>query len=162
MLLTDLSTYRDILRYAVLLREQSNKNSRIFLKKDMAKQVANRVITNWQKANANFKAPIINSDKTIVEKIIKAWNVASLLFMNKENKDKFTLKLDKLFDILSCKCLISDGKEFGCKVICKQQATCNCSKEYKIPIIDIFYIKTERDKVGSKGLLQISFFQRCA
>ena len=49
--------------------------------------------------------------------------------MNKENKDKFTLKLDKLFDILNCKCLISDCKEFGCKVICKEQAhiTCNCS-----------------------------------
>ena len=69
----------------------------------MAKQVANRLITNWQKANANFKAPIINSDKTIVEKIIKAWNVASLISMNKEDKDKFTLKLDKLLDILNCK-----------------------------------------------------------
>ena len=77
---------------------------------------------------------------------------------NNENKDKFTLKLDKLFDILNCKCLISDCKEFGRKVIYKQQPhiTCNCSKKYKIPIIDIFYIKTERDKVRSKGLHQIS------
>ena len=73
--------------------------------------------------------------------------------MNKENKDKFTLKLDRLFDILNCKCLISDCKEFGSKVICKQHIICNCSKEYKIPIIDIFKIKTKRDKVGSKGLL---------
>ena len=71
-LLTELPTYRDILRYANLLREQSNKNSRIFLIKDMAKQVANHLITNWQKANANFKAAITNSDKTIVKKIIKA------------------------------------------------------------------------------------------
>ena len=68
LLLAELPTYRDILRYAVLLREQSNENSRIFLIKDLAKQVANRVITNWQKANANFKAPITYSDKTIVEK----------------------------------------------------------------------------------------------
>ena len=60
---------------------------------------------------------------------------------NEENKDKFTLKLDKLFGILNCKCLIYDCKEFGCKVIYKQQAhkTCNCSKKYKIPIIDIFF-----------------------
>ena len=98
LLLTELPTYRDILRYTVLLREQSNKNS-IFLIRDMAKQVANRVITNWQKANANFKAPIINSDKTIVEKIIKACKVASLISMNKknkENKDKFTLWINCL------------------------------------------------------------------
>ena len=114
LLLTELPTYRNILRYAVLLREQSNKNLRIFLIKDMPKQVVNCIITNWQKPNANFKTSILNSDKTIVEKIIKAWNVAFLISMNKGNKDKFTLKLDKLFDILSCKCLISDCKEFGC------------------------------------------------
>ena len=55
----------------------------------MAKQVANRVITNWQKANANFKAPIIKSDKTIVEKMIKAWNVPSF-FLNiyKQRKER--------------------------------------------------------------------------
>jgi len=161
LLLSELPTYRDTLRYAVLLREQCDKNSRTFLIKDMAKKVACAVITQWQKANANFKAPIIYSEKNIVYKIIKAWDVAFLISANRENKENkkdFILKLDKLFDILNCKCIISDCKEFGCKVICKQQAhiTCNCCKEYKIPIIDVFYIKTERDKVGAKGLLQIS------
>nr|XP_047127618.1 uncharacterized protein LOC124808520 [Hydra vulgaris] len=104
LLLSELPTYRDTLRHAVLLREQCDKNSRTFLIKDMAK------------------------------------------------------KLDKLFGILNCKCQISYCNEFGCKVVCKQQAhiTCNCSKEFKIPIIDIFYIKTERDKVGARGLLQKS------
>nr|XP_047140650.1 uncharacterized protein LOC124815868 [Hydra vulgaris] len=127
----------------------------------MAKKVACSVIVQWQKANANFKAHIIYSEKNIVYKIIKAWNIAFLISVNKENKKnkkEFILKLDKLFDILNCKCQISYCKEFGCKVVCKQQAhiTCNCSKEFKIPIIDIFYIKTERDKVGARGLLQIS------
>ncbi len=88
----------------------------------MAKKVACAVITQWQKANANFKAPIIYSEKNIVYKIIKAWDVAFLISANRENKENkkdFILKLDKLFDILKCKCIISDCKEFGCKVICK-------------------------------------------
>ena len=64
----------------------------------------------WQKASVVFKPPLTNDESTICAKIKEAWEQATLVVQGKASKrmrDTTVPKLDKLFDILNCKCIIT-------------------------------------------------------
>ena len=160
LLVSELPTVRDILRYGIYLREQSEEDKRNYPVEKLVKDIYNDLILQWKKANALFTQPVINSRVTIMSKLKEVWDEAVKISLGKgklEVKKKFSDKLDKLFDILTCKCHIRTCEEVGCNG-CEVQShiNCSCSKEKKIPIKDLSYIKGQKEKIGSKGPHQIA------
>ena len=64
-------------------------------------------------------------------------------------------KLDKLFDISFCKCKIELCPEKKCTCKDNVHIKCVCPKERKLPVLELRFLKSQRDKVGSIGQLQI-------
>ena len=76
-----------------------------------------------------------------------------------KERAEFVSDLDKLFDILTCQCEIKSCEEFQCDKgnSCSVQAhsSCTCLKHFKIPKLELAYIRDQRLKVGTKGKLQM-------
>ena len=61
LLPSELPTLRDILRYGLLLREQSDNDTRNYSVSDLAKDIYPANLEKWKRANDLFKQPVINS-----------------------------------------------------------------------------------------------------
>ena len=74
-----------------------------------------------------------------------------------DEENRFMEKLDRLLDILICKCAIKCCDEFGCSTICNRKVhiECTCSKEAKIPSMELAFIKAQLEKLGNVSSLQI-------
>ena len=73
-------------------------------------------------------------------------------------KANFEMKMDKLFDILSCACTFTTCDDAKCKSKDKCDGIHiirNCPKEKKIPKLELQYTKDQREKVGTKGNNQL-------
>ena len=72
----------------------------------------------------------------------------------------FEDKLDKLFDITKCKCPILTCQEREClgPVKCwdRDHITCICARELKLPVLDLQFLRSQRDKIDEKGKIIIS------
>lgn len=170
MLPSELPTLRDVLRYGLLLREQSGENVRNYPAATVAKDTYLKVLEKWELANSCFVVPILNSRVTVLKKIEENWEKAKNISLGRgklEVKEAFIATLDKLFDILNCKCEIKLCSEFegkcpggaGCKY--EVHISCSCSKSMKIPIKELVFIKGQREKIGSVGQHQIGLPDLC-
>ena len=80
----------------------------------------------------------------------------------KHDIEKFTERLDKLYDLTRCRCPIMKCSEFekceNQKDVCKKEfhITCNCVREEKLPLLELGFIYSQRSKRGEKGGMQIS------
>ena len=65
-----------------------------------------------------------------------------------KKKDEFTSNLQKIFDIIKCKCEIKNCLENSCVPECSQKVhvLCSCPKDSKIPTEELFYIYSERNR----------------
>ena len=79
----------------------------------------------WQRANALFKPPVTNDLRIIHLKLKNLWQKAVSFSLG---KGKLTDKerLDKLVDILSCKCSMIDCSEFNCEEECEVEVHIQC------------------------------------
>lgn len=115
----------------------------------------------WEKANCQLKQSVLFQDKTIVQKLENYWGKVSDItngrLNNKKKKEEFMLELEKLLDLTRCRCVIKSCEEANCDG-CKQGAliTCNCIKEVKLPKIELFFIREQRNKVGDLSSVQIA------
>ena len=73
---SELPTLRDVLRYGLLLREQSGEDVRNYPVVSLIKDICPEVLQKWQRANSSFVAPVINSKITILNKIQHSWEQA--------------------------------------------------------------------------------------
>ena len=66
--------------------------------------------------------------------------------------------LDKLFNILTCSCEFIDCSRAKCiEKSCEAvHIDCKCPREAMIPKLDLPYIKDQREKVGTKGKMQMA------
>uniref|UniRef100_UPI00358F4F97 uncharacterized protein n=1 Tax=Myxine glutinosa TaxID=7769 RepID=UPI00358F4F97 len=158
LLVSELPTVRDILRYGIYLREQSEDDRRNYPVDQLVSDIYPGLICQWSKANALFKPPVINEKVTIMSKLKEVWNQAVRFSLGKgklDAKERFIVKLDKLFDILTCKCQITSCEGGGCEAgegcVIQAHINCSCSREKMIPVKDLAYIKGQKEKVGSKG-----------
>src|SRR6218665_1732188 len=156
----ELPTLRDVMRYGIFLREQSGEDVRNYPAVSLAKDIYPKILEKWGRANRSFVAPIINSQPRILKKIQESWEETKNISLGRgklDVKEAFTPKLDKLFDILNCKCEMFVCSEFGCfgDAGCSKGAhiNCTCPKEMKIP--ELAFIKGQREKTGSIGPHQI-------
>lgn len=156
----ELPTARDILRLGVLLREQATADRRNYTMDTLISDLIDPVTSQWEKANCLFKPPIANHKNTIRAKLKSLWeraiNVASGRAKLAE-KDKFMEGLDKLVDILNCKCKIQLCSEVSCQKQCVGgvHIECKCPREVKIPPLELAFIKAQREKTGKHSTLQI-------
>ncbi|KAL3045400.1 hypothetical protein OYC64_013634 [Pagothenia borchgrevinki] len=90
-----------------------------------------------------------------MSKLKEVWNQAVQFSLGKgklDAKERFSVKLDQLFDILTCKCQITSCEGGGCdSCVIQAHINCSCSREKRIPLKDLAYIKGQKEKVGSKG-----------
>ena len=155
---SELPTSRDLLRLGILLREQSGDDHELSVSK-LCEDILPILLGQWSKANALFRYPVIKHEITILRRIKNLWNSASLVARGKGKSSevrKLEDKLDKLFDVLNCECPIRECQNCGCDG-CEAgvHVSCACSKDSKIPVLEVAYIKDQREKVGSKGRRQI-------
>ena len=117
LLVSELPTVRDILRYGIYLRDQSKDDRRNYPVDQLVGDIFPGLIGQWSKANALFKPPVINEKVTIMSKLKEVWNQAVKFSLGKgklDAKERFSVKLDQLFDILTCKCRITSCEGGGC------------------------------------------------
>ena len=154
---SELPTARDILRYAVLKREQG-EDRRNYNVDQLIRDVTTAVTAQWEKANTLFTWPMMNHRSTVTAKFKSLWVKAVAISQDKKGRerDQFVQRLDRLVDILNCQCYISKCSEVGCGS-CKNGAHvfCKCPRAQKIPVLELAFIKGQRDKVGSIRPFQI-------
>lgn len=156
----ELPTCRDLIRYGLYLRELSDQDRRNYNNDQLVADLMESLLVRWCSANPKFIEPVINSQVRIKTKLKSLWDQANKVSLGRaklEEKDRFTEKLDKLMDILNCKCEIKTCTEVSCSSACLNgvHIFCDCSKDKKIPVIELAFIKGQREKVGSVGPHQI-------
>ena len=67
LLVSDLSSVRDVLMYGIYLREQSLDDKRNYHVNTLVGDIYPSLIVQWSKANALCKAPVINKKCTILK-----------------------------------------------------------------------------------------------
>ena len=159
LLNTELPTVRDLLRYGVLLRELSEKDKRSYSNEQLIEDMMSALSEQWLKASHLLKYPVLITERTIKIKLKDIWEKALTFAKGRgklKDKDMFNLKLDRLMDILYCKCLILLCSEFGClgkkqDPVCHQEAhaKCKCKQGEKIPGMELMFVRAQRSKFGS-------------
>jgi hypothetical protein len=158
--IAELPTGRDLLRYGLYLRECSATNARNYSGDQLVDEVTEGMLAIWERANAKFCEPVINTKRRIKTKVKALWEQATEIALGRgrlDEKHKFIEKLDRLVDILNCKCDIIYCAEFGCGDGCSSAVhiNCTCIKEKKIPVLELAFVKAQRVKIGSKSSQQI-------
>ena len=64
LLVSELPTVRDVLKYGIHLREQSEADRRNYPVDQLVADIYPGLILQWSKANALFKPPVINEKVT--------------------------------------------------------------------------------------------------
>ena len=119
-----------------------------------AEQIAPLVKAKWAETNPQL---VLIQDVSIVLKLIRKFDKALLINAKKgttKQKEDFLSKIDKLFDILVCQCPIEVCFKSDCNPgHCQNGAhiTCNCLKQFKVPTMELAFIKDQREKVGLRG-----------
>ena len=132
----DLSTLRNVLANAIWLKESTNQTNNNFTNQMLGEKMVPIILQSYKRVNLLT----LYQYKSIYNKFIKEWNEfkKSCRTSSKKGKKKilFDSRLDKLFDIIKCKCDIQkcfDAGYDGCKfqahvVICK------CLRDTKVRI----------------------------
>ena len=168
--LADVPTNRAVIRRGLMLKDKKladeGIDARNYPATDIARDLAPIVEAQWQKANVKFVFPVILSRQRIEDKILALWiKVKDVAF----GRGKVSVRakvdecLDSLMDIVYCKhpilmCAESGSlcpKPLKCKLMAHAQ--CNCTKEEKVPVLDVAWLRSQREKVGERGGMQMSF-----
>ena len=150
----ELPTLRAVLRHGLFLQEKAqleeDRDRRNFPLDQLVKDIRRDVVSLWSRANNLFQPPVIFADSSIERKIMVAWKTAVETGKGKKkakDKDKFFDKLDFLFDIASCSCVISPCVDVACPG-CSETVhhSCKCVREKKIPKKELAFMRSMREK----------------
>ena len=162
---SEVPTLRAALRQGIQLQKNNlhnnitRSNCKIY---DIASGIAPLILAQWQKSNNEFKYPVVKEEKNIIGDLIKYWNKAGEVARNKATKkvkEEILNKLDKLYDILNCKCtihlchneeILCSGCDIGAHVIC------SCPQIHKIPKKDLQWVFYQRQKIGEMSSFQMA------
>ena len=166
--LADVPTVRAVIRRGLLLKEQKAEEGvdhKNYPTKDMARDLATLVVAQWQKANVKFKYPVIVSVQRVTAKVAAVWGKVCEVANGKgkrKDREKVADMLDRLLDIVNCQCpiLLCCQQNSGCASpsLCKVKAhtLCSCSKEEKVPVLELEWLRSQREKIGEKGGMQMA------
>ena len=125
-------TLRAILRQGLMYQEereiQEDTVKSSYTLSELARDMTAALMENWKRANAEFKFPVVISEKSIQDKLKLAWETVQKIVWKKITKKNqistFEAKLDKLVDITKCKCQIQKCNIFGCPENCRKCSAC--------------------------------------
>ena len=83
----------------------------------MSYEVVPLLPEKWKLGNSKFSSPIIIKEEAIVTALMKYWpedHDHSYKKMPKSKQQSFLKRLDKIMDLLKCKCIISTSQESNC------------------------------------------------
>jgi hypothetical protein len=107
LLPSELPTLRSALQLALYLQDirmrREDLDKRNYPVAKLMRDVAQGVMTQYEKANSMFTQPVVINQKSLERKLTKQWErtgQASRGRMNKKDKGELEDKLDRLLDIL--------------------------------------------------------------
>ena len=135
---------------AIKMEQKKNPSAEII---DIAKKIEPIVGLKWKEVNPCLS--VITPD-SVIKKIVRIYETdhkMNIKQITAKKKKFFMDNLDKLFDILSCKCpfVECDPTECGSVPCDIPHIHCDCLRHLKIPVIELAFIKDQRDKVGLNG-----------
>lgn len=162
--LSDPPTCRDVMSAGLFLKENSVSDSKHFSISDLSMQLATPVVSFWQNVNPEFQPGTkLIAESSLTKKIERDWSELIDISNNKgknlnKRKEKFIAKLDKLYNILQCKCNFVSCEDSKCSGDCDQKIhiNCLCAREAKIPQLELSFVYDQVTKVGTKGKQQVS------
>ena len=155
LLESELPTLRQCLQYGKLLMDRSHTKANI---RTTVKDVVPKVFKIWMAANP--KMPLIN-EKSVIDKLVREWENAKKASNTKNSqmeRHEFENRMDLLFDICKCQCVIYKCQDYSCVEGCKDKAhieDCKCNRDDRIPKEELLFMYLQRRKVGAKSALQI-------
>jgi|SRR5688572_33176287 len=87
----------------------SDQDRRNYSNNQLVTDLMTGILAQWCRETPNFTEPVINTHARIKAKLKSTWeqgNKVSSGRANLEENDRFMEKLDRLMDILTCKCYI--------------------------------------------------------
>jgi hypothetical protein len=128
--------------------------------KEIIEEVVTRIFKQWQLANVLFKHPVTQTPWTVHQKIQNMWNKISDIVWHRtrvslKQRDELETKLDKLLDIVICKCPISICSKPCSKDCLGGHTVCICPRYNKVPEVDLAWVHAQRQKVQEKSSMAI-------
>ena len=157
---TQLPTFRDAIKQAMILQRE-NPRSKCYTLKEIMYDVYSLLIPIWERANSDLvKVDSLVRKDHIIEKMTDVWSDARNYANNRLKKIKkksFLDTIDSLIDILKCKCKISTCSTNNCAG-CEFNAhiECTCPKEAKIPKIELVFLADQRNSKENGRKLMIA------
>ena len=130
----------------------------------MSEKLVKAVSLQWEKSNSKFKLPVVIDKKSLVQRLTRLREQANSIALKKKTKkavvSSFESKLDKLFDITLCQCSITLCCDTGPSVcrdgcVLEVHINCTCMRAQKVLLLELAWLKSQRDKIGSKSNLQM-------
>ena len=109
---SEVPTLRAVIQRGILIQEtnlHNNISRNQYPIREMAKELAQLILAQWQISNIDFQHPVTKHDKTIADIIVTKWEALREVSQKKANKketENVMNCLDKLFDINTCQCII--------------------------------------------------------
>ena len=167
--LSDLPTRRNILQKMLLQKLHDPRDSRNIPNMEIAGQVARAAMAAWRRINARMA---MVKEKEVVRKVFTLWErLEGVAYAGRKKKqgkkkkygqagkekEKFLADMDRLFDICSCHCPILTCTEYSCQDDCqaKVHIDCSCTRDAKIPSMELQFMHDQRTKVGVQGRMMI-------
>ena len=141
----------------MLIEDINYRNTNI---KEISVLLSKEILNIWSAANPELCPPVVSGEKAIADRIEKSWKILLSICHGREKKkteDVWAQKLDKLFDITKCKCLIvlcADPESHCDSTSCYSNGAhtnCSCERQLKLPKYDLVWVKDQREKVGTKS-----------
>ena len=118
--------------------------------RDAAKILEPTIRRKWQDVNPMMS---LMDPYGVIRKMERLWQTSKELEYRQctaKKRDIFLPSLDKLFDILVCQCKFTVCQD--CEAECKTvNISCSCTKTDKIPMIELAFMKDQREKIGHNG-----------
>ena len=126
--------------------------------KDLIDQMYGEIIGIHWKVNSNLT---LISEKRGKEKLMILYKKQKNLIRSgaparHQRMIEFQSKLDRIFDLLACKCEIKSCENVSCEgCVNGAHISCSCKKDQKIPVKELSFVLDHRDRVGEKGKLKL-------
>jgi hypothetical protein len=149
----DLPNLRDVLAYCALKEEMGLKVDR-----SVCQSVAEEILAIYRRVNSSI---ILTKAVSITNRIQEQWNQKKYFDRSAcvgVKRQNFLKKLDSLFEVTVCRCLIQSCEEVGCVDDCELEAHIICSclpLENKIPKTELKFFLAQRHRGSAPSALQI-------